>query len=97
MGMGTLPVWLAIFSGQRLYNIRFIGRRIDEVRRIVNATFLGSLAVALVAFFLDIDLPRSRIAVLFVMVTILVDRSSGRWPGGCSPPCGPGAAWSATW
>lgn len=70
--MSTLPVWLAIFAGQRLYNIRFIGRRIDEVRRIVNATFLGSMGVALAAFFVDLELPRSRIVVLFVATTLLV-------------------------
>ena len=46
LGVATLPAWLAILSGQRLYNTRFIGRRIDEFRRIVNATFLGTLAVA---------------------------------------------------
>jgi exopolysaccharide biosynthesis polyprenyl glycosylphosphotransferase len=72
LGGATLPLWLAIFSGQRLYNIRFIGRRIDEVRRIVNATFLGSMGVALVGFFGDVALPRSRIVVLFVTVTLLV-------------------------
>ncbi len=72
LAMSTLPLWLAIFSGQRLYNIRFIGRRIDEVRRIVNATFLGSMAVALAAFFLDVDMPRSRIVVLFATTTLLV-------------------------
>ncbi|MGI8938184.1 MAG: sugar transferase [Iamia sp.] len=72
LGVTTLPLWLAIFSGQRLYNIRFIGRRIDEVRRIVNATFLGSMGVALTAFFLDFELPRSRIVVLFITVTVMV-------------------------
>lgn len=72
LGAATLPIWLAIMSGQRLYNIRFIGRRIDELRRVVNATFLGSMAVALAAFFASIELPRSRIVVLFLLVTVLV-------------------------
>ena len=72
LGVATLPAWLAIMSGQRLYNIRFIGRRIDEVRRIVNATFLGTMAVALAGYFAGIDVPRSRIVVLFLVVTTLV-------------------------
>ncbi len=72
LGLMTLPIWLALFAGQRLYNIRFIGRRIDEIRRIVNATFLGSMAVALAGYFADVAIPRSRIVVLFVVVTILV-------------------------
>src|SRR5688500_3439074 len=41
--MLTLPVWPAVFSRQRLYSTRFIGRRIDEVRRIFNAVGLGVL------------------------------------------------------
>ena len=37
----SLPAWLLVFTHQRLYNTRFIGRRIDEMRRIVNAAALG--------------------------------------------------------
>lgn len=72
LGLATLPAWLAIMSGQRLYNVRFIGRRIDELRRAVNATFLGTMAVALAGYFAGIDVPRTRIVVLFVVVTVLV-------------------------
>ena len=72
LGVATLPAWLAIMSGQRLYNVRFIGRRIDEARRIINATFLGTMAVALAGYFAGIDVPRTRIVVLFVVVTTLV-------------------------
>ncbi len=72
LGLATLPAWLAIMSGQRLYNVRFIGRRIDEVRRIVNATFLGAMGVALAGYFADVEVPRSRILVLFLVVTLLV-------------------------
>jgi exopolysaccharide biosynthesis polyprenyl glycosylphosphotransferase len=72
LGLATLPAWLAIMSGQRLYNVRFIGRRIDEVRRIVNATFLGAMGVALAGYFAQITVPRSRIVVLFLVVTLLV-------------------------
>jgi exopolysaccharide biosynthesis polyprenyl glycosylphosphotransferase len=72
LGLATLPAWLGIMSGQRLYNVRFIGRRIDEIRRIVNATFLGTMGVALAGYFAEIEVPRSRIVVLFVVVTLLV-------------------------
>ncbi|HEU5149601.1 MAG TPA: sugar transferase [Iamia sp.] len=72
LGLATLPAWLAIMSGQKLYNVRFIGRRIDEVRRIINATFLGTMAVALAGYFAGIDVPRTRIVVLFGVVTVLV-------------------------
>ena len=72
VGIASLPGWLAIFSGQRLYNIRFIGRRIDEIRRVVNATFMGSMGVALVAYFGSVEIPRSRIVILFLATTLLV-------------------------
>ncbi len=45
----TVPLWLAIFANQRLYNTRFIGRRIDEFRRVVNAALLGTLGVSVAA------------------------------------------------
>ena len=44
----SLPAWLLIFTHQRLYDTRFIGRRIDEMRRIVNAATLGVITIALV-------------------------------------------------
>ncbi len=47
--IATVPLWLAIFANQRLYNTRFIGRRLDEFRRIVNAAVLGTILVALAA------------------------------------------------
>lgn len=72
VGLAALPLWLAILSGQRLYNIRFIGRRIDEVRRVVNATFLGTMGVALFGYFADVEIPRSRVLVLFLVVTLLM-------------------------
>lgn len=72
VGAATLPLWLVIMSGQRLYNIRFIGRRIDEIRRVFNATFLGSMGVVLAAYFAGVDVPRSRVLALFVVVTILM-------------------------
>jgi len=72
VAVATLPLWLAILSGQRLYNIRFIGRRIDEIRRVLNATFLGSMGVVLAAYFGGVEVPRSRVVVLFVVVTVLM-------------------------
>lgn len=72
VAMLCLPVWLAIFTSQRLFNIRFIGRRIDEIRRIVNAIFLGSMAIALVGYFVGVVVPRRGIVTLFVVLVVLV-------------------------
>ncbi|MCU1452199.1 MAG: putative UDP-galactose phosphate transferase (WeeH) (Modular protein) [Acidimicrobiales bacterium] len=68
----TLPGWLAVFANQRLYNTRFIGRRIDESRRVINACFLGMLLVALVASGSGFLLPRSALVTLFLAATVLV-------------------------
>ncbi len=70
--LATTPVWLAIFANQRLYNTRFIGRRIDEFRRIVNAAFLGTLVVALAANLVN-DLPSRRgLAILGLVACALI-------------------------
>ncbi len=68
----ALPVWIAVFANQRLYNTRFIGRRIDEFRRIINATFLGTLAVSLVANFGNVLLRRSSLVILAVTACLVV-------------------------
>ena len=62
--VATLPIWLALFAKQRLYNTRFIGRRIDEFRRIVNASILGTLAVLVVANLGNVLLRRSALFIL---------------------------------
>ncbi len=71
-GAATVPVWLGIFARQRLYNTRFIGRRIDELRRIVNAVILGVLSVALAGYLLGELVPRGALLVLFVVAVGLV-------------------------
>ncbi|CAN5471520.1 hypothetical protein BH10ACT1_BH10ACT1_42740 [soil metagenome] len=68
----TLPIWLGIFAHQRLYNARFIERRIDEVRRILNAVALGVLSVALAGYAVGELLPRSALVVLAVVAFSLV-------------------------
>ncbi|MEJ7584594.1 MAG: hypothetical protein WKF43_11035, partial [Acidimicrobiales bacterium] len=68
----TLPVWLGIFSHQRLYNTRFIGRRIDEVRRIVNAVVLGVVSVALTGYMFGVLMSRWALAVLFMLCCALI-------------------------
>ena len=78
--VAALPLWLCLFANQRLYNIRFIGRRIDEFRRIVNATVLSTFAVTLVATVGHTLLPRSGIVMLAVIacVTTCIEREVAR-------------------
>ena len=76
----TLPVWLGLFAKQRLYNTRFIGRRIDEFRRIVNASLLGTLSVSLAGALANVLLRRSGLVILAVtaIVTITTEREIAR-------------------
>ena len=78
--VATVPVWIALFSGQRLYNTRFIGRRIDEIHRIVNATLLGTLSVAVAASSANVLLRRSGWIMLAItaMVLVTIEREVAR-------------------
>ncbi|WP_421119146.1 sugar transferase [Aquihabitans daechungensis] len=66
------PAWLGIFANQRLYNTRFIGRRIDEFRRVVNASLLGTLTVAVAANVVGILPSRGGFLVLCLCAVVVV-------------------------
>ncbi len=70
--LATIPLWLAIFANQRLYNTRFIGRRIDEFRRIVNASFLGTLSVAIAANAVNVLPSRSGLVFLGALACVII-------------------------
>jgi exopolysaccharide biosynthesis polyprenyl glycosylphosphotransferase len=54
-GVLTLPLWLAALRWRRLYETRFIGRRIDELRRVADACVLAVLGIIVVDFFFKLD------------------------------------------
>lgn len=70
--VATIPLWLAIFANQRLYNTRFIGRRIDEFRRVVNASLLGTLAVSVAANIVKVLPSRTGLVVLLASSCVVV-------------------------
>jgi exopolysaccharide biosynthesis polyprenyl glycosylphosphotransferase len=80
VAVASVPVWLALFANQRLYNTRFIGRRIDEFHRIVNAAIIGTLTVAAMGSLANVLLPRSGLAVLGLgaVATVTVEREVAR-------------------
>ena len=68
----STPLWLAVMANQRLYNTRFIERRIDELRRIVNAVVLGVASVILVAGAANVLLPRQGLVILAVTACVVI-------------------------
>lgn len=78
--LASIPLWLAVFSNQRLYNTRFIGRRIDEFRRIVNSTLLGTLGVIMLASLFNVLLRRSSLVILVLssIVVVTIEREIAR-------------------
>jgi exopolysaccharide biosynthesis polyprenyl glycosylphosphotransferase len=68
----TLPAWAAAFSHERLYNIRFLGRRIDELRRLFNAVLIGSTSVLGLSYLNGQVISRSQFLVLFVSAFVLL-------------------------
>ena len=78
--VATVPLWLALFANQRLYNTRFIGRRIDELHRILNAAVIGTLVVAATGSFANVLLRRSGLVLLFgaAMVCVTIEREGAR-------------------
>jgi exopolysaccharide biosynthesis polyprenyl glycosylphosphotransferase len=72
----TLPGWLLALRGRRLYESRFIGRRPDELRRILDACALAVVAVIVANFALELELSRSW--VLFVGVLSIITITGSR-------------------
>jgi exopolysaccharide biosynthesis polyprenyl glycosylphosphotransferase len=72
LALVTIPVWLGIFTHQRLYNTRFIGRRIDENRRVINAVFMSVVAIALTGYCIGFLVPRTALIALFLIAVVLV-------------------------
>ena len=68
----ALPVWPLVFSQQGMYRARHVTRRIDELRRLVNAVLLGVVAVAGISVLLQVALSRGWIVLIGVGVFLCV-------------------------
>jgi exopolysaccharide biosynthesis polyprenyl glycosylphosphotransferase len=72
LAVSGIAIHLVLFVHNRLYLSRFLSRGFDEFRRIVNACALAAMGIAVWAFAVKIDLPRSFVVLSFVLVSILV-------------------------
>ena len=76
----SLPFWPVLYAQQGLYQARRLGRRLEEFRRIVNATLAGLLVLAGISVLLQDNLSRGWLAlvVLCVVITMTVERELAR-------------------
>lgn len=59
ISVAAVLIFLMAFAQQNLYNSRHLGRRAEELRRLVNACALGSMGVAAASLGFKIDPPRT--------------------------------------
>jgi exopolysaccharide biosynthesis polyprenyl glycosylphosphotransferase len=59
VSVASLPVWVTLFARRRLYNVRFLTRRIDEVRRIGAAAVTAVTAMTVAAYALQLPVSRA--------------------------------------
>lgn len=74
--LASLPVWVLVFRGQRLYAERDDSRLIPDVLRVVNAVGLGSFSFIVLAWPVDLDVPRAvlLVAVAWLLPAMLAER-----------------------
>jgi exopolysaccharide biosynthesis polyprenyl glycosylphosphotransferase len=63
VAVASLPVWVTLFARRRLYNVRFLTRRIDEVRRIGAAALTAVTAMTVAAYALQLPVSRAWLAM----------------------------------
>ena len=72
IGVATL-IHVLLFVRYRLYLSRFVGRSVDEFRRILTASVMGAVGVSAFTFSLKINLTRSWVLLSFIFITFLLN------------------------
>ena len=62
-----IPVWIGLFARRRLYNSRFIVRRVDEWRRIMHGSASAIFAVAAASYALQLAVSRAWLVLAGVL------------------------------
>jgi exopolysaccharide biosynthesis polyprenyl glycosylphosphotransferase len=68
----SVPVWPVLFAQQGLFQARHLTRRIEELRRLVNAVLMGVVAMAGISVVLQVSLSRGWLLAAGVTVFVLV-------------------------
>jgi len=66
VAVASMPVWLWAFATRRIYNVRFLNRRLDEVRRIGSAAAMAITAMTVAAYALQLPVSRAWLAMTYI-------------------------------
>jgi len=80
MAVAGLPVWLALFARNRLFNARFLNRRVDEARRMFSASAVTTMLMTAAAYALQLPVSRAWLLMTFILTNalLLVEREVAR-------------------
>jgi exopolysaccharide biosynthesis polyprenyl glycosylphosphotransferase len=72
IGLISLPVWSVLYAHQGLYQARRVGRRLEELRRLVNAVLAGTLVLAGLSVLLQTTMSRGWLVLAAATITVSV-------------------------
>jgi exopolysaccharide biosynthesis polyprenyl glycosylphosphotransferase len=72
IGLVSLPIWSVLYAHQGLYQARRVGRRLEELRRLVNAVLAGSLVLAGMSVLLQTTMSRGWLVLAAATITVSV-------------------------
>jgi len=72
IAVSGLPVVLVLFARARLYNVRFLTRRIDEVRRMAGAVAYAVMAMTVAAYTFQLPVSRAWLAITWLIAVVLL-------------------------
>src|SRR5690606_4005861 len=67
-----LPLWIWLFARKRLYQARFLTRRLDEIRRIGSAGAYAVAAMTVAAYTFQLPVSRAWLAVTYATSIVLL-------------------------
>ncbi len=76
----TLPIWPAVLTQQLLYRARFLGRRVDEIARVIRAIALGMLTTAALSTVVRVYIGRTWLILVTIclLVGVVTERLIAR-------------------
>lgn len=70
--LASIPVWPIVFTQQLLYRARYLGRRIDEISRVIRSVAMGILVTGGLSILLKVSIGRRWVLITGAMVLVLM-------------------------